>query len=55
MKNPFTIEMAENKSMKAWDIQLSVGGFPTKEEAEKAAKVIAEFMSDGGGWTERIQ
>lgn len=55
MKNPFKIEMTENKVMGAWEIVLQVGGFKTKQEAEQSAKVLAEFMADGNGWSERVQ
>jgi hypothetical protein len=55
MKNPFKIEMTENEAMGAWEIVLQVGGFKTKQEAEESAKVLAEFMAGGGGWTGRVQ
>jgi hypothetical protein len=32
-----------------------MGGFKTKEAAEQAAKVIAEFVAGDTGWAERIQ
>lgn len=55
MKNPFNINIAENKPMKSWDIALMVGGFQTKAEAESAAKVLAEFMAGDRGWASRAQ
>lgn len=55
MKNPFRIEMTKNTEMGAWEIVLQVGGFKTRREAEESAKVIAEFMANDGGWTDRVQ
>jgi hypothetical protein len=55
MKNPFKIEMTQNTQMGAWEIVLQVGGFPSKDEAQKAAKVLAEYMAERDGWSERVQ
>lgn len=54
-KHPFAIAMQENEQMGTYDVILQIGGARTKEEAERIAKVLAEFMGDGEGWFRRVQ
>lgn len=55
MKNPYQINVAENKPMRSWDLAVLVGGFQTKAEAESAAKLLAEFMAGDNGVASRVQ
>lgn len=56
-KHPFAISMDENELMGCYDVFLQIGGARTKEEAERIAKLLSEFMVEGerGGWVRRVQ
>lgn len=53
--NPFKVSVAPNPEMGAWDIQINVGGFESKEDADRAAKAVAEWIAGESGWTTRTQ
>lgn len=42
--HPFQIVVGQNPVMKCWEVQLHVGNFPDKGDAQQMADAMAEFM-----------
>lgn len=42
--NPVMIGTAENKPMKAWDLEILVGNFASESEAREAGVKVAKMM-----------
>jgi hypothetical protein len=58
MKNkyPFQIASRRNEQMFCHELQLLIGGFSNKEEAEEYAKTIVEFLElEANATAERVQ
>lgn len=55
MKNPFKIEFAKNTQMGGYDVILQVGALKDEKEAKQFADVLAEWMTEDGGWKARVQ
>jgi hypothetical protein len=55
MKQPFEIGIIKNDLMNFWDVEISVGGFLTKEEAEEKAKILAEMLTSEDGCFEDVK
>lgn len=53
--NPFRIDIAENEVMGGYDVMLSVGALKDKQEAERFAEILADWMTQESGWKARIQ
>lgn len=54
-ENPFKIAFAENPAMGGYDVMLQVGGLKDKDEAKKFADVLADWMTEEGGWKKKVQ
>lgn len=50
MTLPFTVSKAHNPEMRAWDLMLLVGGIESESDAEYYAKLLANFMTENGGF-----
>lgn len=55
MENPFKIDIAENKPMKAWDLVLQVGGLKTEKQAKQFADALSDWLIEESGWKSRVQ
>lgn len=53
--NPFKIDIAQNFAMGGYDLMLQVGGLKDEKEAKQFADVLAEWMTETGGWKSRVQ
>jgi hypothetical protein len=53
--NPFKIDIAQNFAMNSYDLILQVGGLKDENEAKQFADVLAEWMTETGGWKARVQ
>lgn len=47
---PFQVGIAFNKATSRWDLQIVIGDFKSKAEAEAAAKAAAELLAWAGGY-----
>jgi hypothetical protein len=54
-ENPFKIDLMPNEKMGCFDVCLQVGGLKDRQEAERFAKILAEWLAGESGWIERVQ
>ena len=51
---PFQISIPWNERMGCYDMVLEVGNL-TKQDAEKLAEYITEWLTSESGWSQRVQ
>jgi hypothetical protein len=54
--NPFQIGIGYNEPMKCWDLQVLIGNMKSREEAQKMADLLVEWIKDGSlsAWSQRV-
>lgn len=54
--NPFQIGIMFNEPMKSWDLQVLIGNMQSREEAQKMADLLVEWIKDGSpsAWSQRV-
>lgn len=53
--NPFRIDLAKNPAMGGYDVMLQVGGLKDEKEAKAFADCLADWMTETGGWKQKVQ
>lgn len=55
-KYPFKIASRHNEQMRCHEVQILIGGFPNKKEAEEYARTIVRFLElEANAEADRIQ
>lgn len=54
--NPFQIGIAFNDRMRCWDLQVLIGNMKSKEEAQKMADLLVEWLKNDSpnAWSQRV-
>lgn len=54
--NPFQIGIAYNAPMKCWDLQVLIGNMKSKQEAQKVADLLVEWLKEDSptAWSQRV-